>query len=167
MTAENSAPPVYSPVELKSSHTCLYEWIFQLYFHAVEGPLWVPEVHKCHLPRVQHLAGERRGERRPPTGRQRVFWHIRVSGQESVNPGEVGLQNACLVLFALNLLVLVAPRYSLHVLHFRPDLREESHQTENLTNKPQRTSDLIWKYVSLLVNVGTAKASINGEHICY
>lgn len=168
MTAENSAPSVYSPVKLKSSHICPYEWIFQLYFHAVEGHLWVPEVHKCCLPRVQHLAGVRcKGERGPPTGWQRVFWHSHVSGQESVNPGEVGLQDACLALFSLNPLVLVAPCYSLHVLHFRPDLLEESHQTKNLTNKPQRTSDLIRKYVSLLVNVGTARASVNGEHICY
>lgn len=168
MTAENSAPSVYSPVKLKSSHTFLYDWIFQLHFHAFEGPLWGPEVHKCHLPRVQHCAGARcKGERGPPTGRQRVFWHICVSGQESGNLGEVGLQEAWLALFSLNPLVLVAPCYSLHVLHFIPDLLEESHQTENLTNKPQRTSDLIRKYVRLLVNVGTARASINGEHICY
>lgn len=75
--------------------------------------------------------------------------------------------DACLALFSLKPLVLVALCYSLRVLHFRPDFLEESHQTENLTNKPHRTSDLIRKYISLLVNGGTARASINGEHICY
>ncbi|KAM9542377.1 uncharacterized protein ACIB01_010568 isoform 3-T3 [Guaruba guarouba] len=41
-----------------------------------------------------------------------------------------------------------------------PDLLEESHPAENLTNKPQRTSDLIRKYVSPLVNVGTARLTL-------
>lgn len=61
---------------------------------------------------------------------------------------------------SLSLLVLVAPCDPLHVSHFRPDLLEESRPTENLTNKPQRTSDLIRKYVSLLVNVGTARLAL-------
>jgi len=116
----------------------------------------------CHMSSILQEC-DARGNMDLPWGSKECL-HIYISDQKSVNPGEV--QDACLALFSLN------PRCwwlhaTLHVLHFRPDLLEESHQTENLTNKPQRTSDLIGKYVSLLVNVGTARASINGEHICY
>lgn len=104
MTAENSAPSVYSPVRLKSSHTRLYEWLFQLHFRAMGGTSGSQRCTSiiCHVSNISQEHDTRRNVNLP--------FGISVYQARNLNPGAVGLQDACLTVLSLSPAVLVAPR---------------------------------------------------------
>lgn len=134
MTAENSAPSVYSPVRLKSSHTCLYEGFFQLHFDAMGGTSGSQRCTSiiCHVPSTSRECDTRRNENLP--------FGISVYQARNLNPGDVGLQDACLTVFALNPAVLVAPRFFPTCFTFQtrfarrksPNSKSDKQTTENI-----------------------------------
>lgn len=134
MTADNSAPSVYSPVRLKSSHTCLYEWVFQLHFDAMGGP---PRSQRCTsiICHVSNISRER------DTGRNvNLPFGISVCQARNLNPGNVGLQDACPTVLSLDPAVLVALRYFPTRFTFQtpfargksPNSKSDKQTTENI-----------------------------------
>lgn len=130
MTAENSALSVYSPVRLKSSHTCLYEWLFQPHFHAMGGTSGSPRCTStiCHVSNISQERDTRRNVNLP--------FGISVYQARNLNPGDVGLQDACLTV--LSPAGPVAPHYFWHVLPFwfarrkSPKNKSDKQTTENI-----------------------------------